>query len=531
MPLQDYLQISASRIPDKVAVTCNKEAVSYRELDELSNELARRLLELGVTKGDRVGLYQTKSIDAVVSIFGVLKAGCGYVPLDVDSPVERTSYIIQNCILRALITDGRNAAKLNKHSRMLSAIPETGRLCLSLKNELPPNVGASFTPIVFDHSDDRCRGQSPKHESAEGDLAYILYTSGSTGNPKGVMLSHGNAEVFVDWAVDHLSLNEQDVFSSHAPFHFDLSVFDIFASIKSGGTLCLLPPGLAYFADAIRKIIADNGITIWYSVPSALIRLLSNTEGLKEDLACIRKLIYAGEVFNYPLLTKLRHHLTECDIINWYGPTETNVITTYRLDKNNTEDPTANLPIGTPCPYADICVVDDYDAPVNAGATGELIVKGASLMMGYWDDPEKTSRSIRTLREDDSGEPYYFTGDLVCRDDKGLLYYVNRRDHMVKTRGFRVELGEIETALHADETVTKAAVVPIPDNHITHRLYAFVELSSAADGPIRDIINNLGTRVPAYMVPEQVFAMDRLPLTSTGKIDRRALMSMVPKRT
>lgn len=523
MLLQKYLEESAAKWGHKIAVKFKNEYIEYCRLDAFANQIANSLLSLGVQRGDTVGIYLSKSIEALAAIFGVLKAGAVYVPLDSDSPVERTSYIISNCKIKTIVVDDIRLQKLGKNK---ADFPQNWSV-LNVSSERTIVCEEPFTWQVLNRKEIEKQPESiPEIESqSENDLAYILYTSGSTGQPKGVMLTHLNGTSYVEWAASCLGLGSDDVFSSHAPFHFDLSIFDVFVSLKVGGTLCLIPPGISYFPDAVLSFICNNKITVWYSVPSALIQLLSLNDDLKSKLSSIRTLIYAGEVFPYPYLNKFGKMLTDTVIYNFYGPTETNVITCYKFIINGNEELTENVPIGKPCEYANILIVDKDGQPVTQGTVGELIANGQSLMKGYWGDQQKTDKAIRRVSVEGREELFYFTGDMVVQREDGNIVYVNRRDNMVKTRGFRVELGEIESVLYKHPAVYKAAVVAIPDPKISHRLISFIALQKEATLSHDDLDKHCSRLLPAYMMPEKVVFLPELPLTANGKIDREKLKS------
>jgi acyl-coenzyme A synthetase/AMP-(fatty) acid ligase len=226
-------------------------------------------------------------------------------------------------------------------------------------------------------------------------------------------------------------------------------------------------------------------------------------------------------------LNQLRQSLTGACIYNFYGPTETNVITAYRIDLLPEESLQENAPIGKACPYAQIAIVDERQEPAPPGEVGELIVNGASLMQGYWDDPEKTGQVIRKVTVNGRDDWYYFTGDLVVKRDDGNLIYINRRDNMVKVRGFRVELGEVETALYKHSSIHKAAVIAVPDEKVSHRLIAFAALENETTLTVDEIEKHCARFLPAYMIPEKFIFLANLPLSSNGKIDREALKRSV----
>ncbi|HEY0945241.1 MAG TPA: amino acid adenylation domain-containing protein [Opitutaceae bacterium] len=516
MLLQQCLTESANVWPERAAVRMRETVLTYAQLDARSNRIARALRTAGVKARDRVGIYLSKSPAAVAAIFGALKAGAAYVPLDVDSPGERTAYVVGNGELAAVITDARHGPKLAG-----LGVP----VLLSVDGTIAADAatGAKFS----DEWVSAQPGEPLESDTVEDDLAYILYTSGSTGRPKGVMLSHRNAMVFIDWSLRYLEIGDGERFASHAPFHFDLSIFDLYVALKTGGTLCLVPPGFSYFPDALARFVADHAITVWYSVPSAIIQILSHPHGLVPQLRSIRTLIYAGEVFPYKYLNDLRRALPETRLYNFYGPTETNVITAHRLAGLSHGELTADVPIGAACDYAHIEVVDTLGRRVLPGREGELVVKGGSLMQGYWRDPERTRAAIRPLTLDGETEDFYFTGDIVTCGCDGEFVYRGRRDNMVKTRGFRVELGEIETVVAQHAAVQQCAVLAIPDERISHRLHAVVSFRPGAEAGIDALLEHCGRFLPGYMLPEGITVVEAMPLTSTGKTDRTSLSQLI----
>ncbi|MGL4200624.1 MAG: AMP-binding protein, partial [Enterobacter roggenkampii] len=376
MLLHHYLERNARRLPAKTAVCFKHQNLSYYELNGYANHIADCLTAEYHPSGHNIGLFLSKSIDAVASLYAVLKSGAAYVPLDVDAPWERTGYIMDDCRLRTIITEATQLLRLIKNCRMLPS--SLNILCLGglEQPDFLSGLPAGWQVLMCENQWFDVSAEFNSPEKTEDSLAYILYTSGSTGKPKGVMLSHRNGSTFAQWACQYVGLSAEDVFASHAPFYFDLSVFDIFASCYVGGTLCLLPPGMAWFGDAIADFIQDNAISIWYSVPSALLSLPAVLGDLRARLSSLRAVIYAGEAFDFHRLNQLRASLTRCDIYNFYGPTETNVITAYRLSHEHQEVLTENLPVGLPCPYAQIRVVGADLQPVGPGEEGELIVNG-----------------------------------------------------------------------------------------------------------------------------------------------------------
>jgi amino acid adenylation domain-containing protein len=512
--LHHLLERSAVRNPARVAVVDGERRLTYGELDEQSWRLAHLLVDVGVKRGDRIGIYLDKSLEAVVAIYGVLKAGAAYVPFDPRAPVARLAYMARDCGLSVLLS---GVDKAESWGGLLSqgAPLET---VLALNGEAPELAGTRI--LTASALTDR-PGDPLSVRAIDQDLAYVLYTSGSTGEPKGVTISHRSALVFLEWAVDLLSVGSRDRLSSHAPFHFDLSVFDLFGAAHAGASVAIVPPETAMFPVGIGRFINDHQITVWYSVPSIL-TMLAVRGGLEEGVfPMLRTIVFAGEVFPTKFLRRLMKLLPHVEFYNWYGPTETNVCTSYRvplLPEEQDED----IPIGSAIANTDTFVVTDEGRRATRGEVGELYVRGATVMQGYWGDPQRTAR---VLVEDPFGgefpDPVYRTGDLVREDEVGNYRFRGRRDAQIKSRGYRIELGEIETALNAHPGVVESAVTAVPDELVTNRIKAFAVVRGLIGKA--ELVRWCADRIPRYMIPEVFEFVDELPRTSTGKIDRQAL--------
>jgi acyl-coenzyme A synthetase/AMP-(fatty) acid ligase len=335
------------------------------------------------------------------------------------------------------------------------------------------------------------------------------------------MLSHLNALAFTDWAADEFEVTAEDRLSSHAPLHFDLSVFDLFAAAKAGATLVLVPGQLSLFPSELARWIRDAGITVWYSVPSILTLLVLRGKLGETGLPGLRTILFAGEVFPTKYLHVLMQLLPHVRFANLFGPTETNVNTWYEVPRWE-GDPPPSIPIGKPVRDVEIFAVKEDGAIGADGEIGEMYVRGPTVMQGYWGDDERTAATLfRDWGPGSSPYPTYKTGDLAYVDEHGDWVFLGRRDSQIKSRGYRIELGDIEAALHEHPSVVECAVVPIPDEVVTNRIKAFV----VARGEVGDdeLVNFVCERLPRYMAPELFEFRDELPRSSTGKVDRRAL--------
>jgi amino acid adenylation domain-containing protein len=509
--LQQLLTGSANTRADHAAVWARGRTLSYRELDQRSNQLAHLLRQRGLKKGDRIGIFFPKAVESLVAMFGALKAGVVYVPLDPNQPAERISYIIGNCGIRALITVEDRYKLLDP-----AAIPSVEFALLTHERSESSRADA----VPWSALDAFPASYSPELQATTTDLAYILYTSGSTGRPKGVMLSHQNALTFVEWCAETFDIRQDDHVSNHAPLHFDLSVFDVYNSIKAGATVYMVPDDVTVFPASLTNWIEKQGITVWYSVPSALVYLVLHGRISAERLKALRIILFAGEVFPQKYLKQLAEILPDVELYNLYGPTETNVCTYYKVDRAILPG-MDKLPIGRACANTEVFAVDEQDRIVGVGEVGELFVRGPSVTPGYWGDPEKTAKMCVPNRfQKNFDEKMYRTGDLVQPDEKGDYYFLGRRDNQIKSRGYRIELGEIEAALLSHSGVCEAAVIAVPDEEIGNRIKAFVAPHQGVSLAAVDLQQHCATQVPKYMIPEAIELWDVLPKTSTGKIDR-----------
>jgi amino acid adenylation domain-containing protein len=372
------------------------------------------------------------------------------------------------------------------------------------------------------------KAESPALGGSDQDLAYILCTSGSTGKPKGVMLSHVNALAFVNWGYDTFQLTAEDRLSNHAPFIFDLSVFDIYCGIKAGATISLIPEGTATIPSHLSKLIEDHRITVWYSVPSVLTLLLLHGALAERDLRQLRLVLYAGEVFPVKFLRALMEALPGPRYFNLYGPTETNVITYYEI-KPPIPAETKSIPIGKACENTSLIAVDENGERVTTpGREGLLYAWGSTVTRGYFGRPAETAKAfIANPFVEGREEKVYATGDWVTLDENGNYIFIGRKDHQIKTRGYRVELGDVEAVLYANPAIREAVAIPIPDDLLGNTIKAVVVPAEPGALTEQDVKRHVASSLPRYMVPETVEFRTALPRTATDKVDRPRLVAEI----
>jgi amino acid adenylation domain-containing protein len=513
--VSDYLEESAARHPDRPAVVdASGHQVTYAELNRQADGLAAFLNARGVAGGDRVGVVLPKGIPAVVSLFGIMKAGAAYVPVDFTAPVERSGRILSDCETRALIVDSRVLRVIppgRQRDTPLSAIVVVGDLATSV------NLDEQLTPF-----EQAVHGGAMPSRAGQDvtDLAYILYTSGSTGMPKGVMITHRNVRSFVDWCTIVFNPTPDDRFSSHAPFHFDPSVFDLYVAMKHGASVHLIGENLGKKPEETARFIAERRLTVWCSTASALALLVQFGNLEAHDASSLRLVLSGGEVFPVKHLRKLRERWSTATCYNVYGPTETCVFCTLsRIPRFIPEDRVAPYPIGFPGAHCQALVLDAEGRDMGPGQEGLLHISGSPVFAGYWNRPAETSAAFLER----GAVRWYNTGDVVRVDPVEGFIYVGRHDGMVKRRGFRIELGEIERALYLHPQVREAAAVSVSDGDASAKIVAFLVCHDSGRPSIVELKQFCAEKLPVYMSPDRFVFQDRLPRTSTDKVDYKTL--------
>jgi len=496
--LQDLVSRQAARRPEATAIVYGAKRLSYGQLDAASSRLARALVEAGCRKGDRVCFLYPKKPAAMVWMLGILKAGAMHVPLDLASPPERLRRIVNSCEPRFILAAGPAA----KHAE---ALQDLSRIAW-MEESVPAGLRAAFTlqDVARESSEPiacATRAQDPAH---------ILFTSGSTGIPKGVVITHANVMVFVTWALAHFGLNETDRVSGHTPLHFDLSTYDIFGAYAAGAELHVVPLETALLPHRLAEWIRVSRLTQWFSVPSVLNYMAKVDAVRQDDFPDLRRVMWCGEVLPTPVLIHWMKRLPHARFTNLYGPTETTIASSYYDMPKCPDSPTETIPIGKACEGEEILLIND-----------EIHIAGAGLSPGYWRDPEKTAAAFLP-HPTRAGERIYRTGDLGRMRADGLVELIGRADTQIKSRGYRIELGEIEAALAFLRALRESAVVAIPSEGFEQWQIccAYVPMDKAQPAEVK---NELAKLIPGYMIPTRWSEYRALPRNANGKVDRPRL--------
>ena len=519
--LHQLLSESTARYPDKDALSFKDEKMTYGELERESNKLASGLSEMGLKRGERAGIYMNRCIASIVGVFGIMKAGGTYVPIDPLCPQARLSYIMNKCGIKYLLTTQEKLTNIEQVFPANSPLEN-----ILVMNGQDSGSGSLGSAKLFSWLDFRetASEDAPRMNMVDSELAYILFTSGSTGNPKGVMLSHLNSLTFVNSVHDFFQIRMNDRFSNICPLHFDMSVFDLFVAFKAGATVVIIPETTTIFPVKLAEVIAKDRISVWNSVPSALSLLASYKNLDSHDLSSLRLILFAGEQFPLKYLRRLQEAVPGAKFCNMYGQTEANSSTYYWVEQLP-PDAKASLPIGRSLPNFEVFSLDEDGKRVTEpGQEGELYVRASTVALGYWGEVEKTEKAfVKNPLRPDLNERVYKTGDLVSLDSQGNYVFLGRKDHMIKSRGYRIEIGEIETVLNNHPEIGNAVVIPIPDELIGNRISVIIVLSTPGKMKKEDILQYCSQHLPKYMIPESVEFRDSLPTTSSGKVDRKKL--------
>ncbi|MEW6382143.1 MAG: AMP-binding protein [bacterium] len=505
MLLHNFLTESAQKYPDKVAVIFRGHRITYGELDRQANRLAWVLIALGVERGDRVAVFLDNSLESVVALFGILKTGAAFVMVSAAAKAGKVELILNHCGARVLISHS------GKHDVLDSlAVPGLLKIIIgeSATRQNPQDI--SWAEVMA-ASADHC----PTRQNIDLDLAALIYTSGSTGDPKGVTLTHLNMVSAATSIISYLKNTPDDIIMNVLPLSFDYGLYQVLMAIKFGGTV-ILEKSFLYPYAVIDKMIREK-VTGFPLVPTIAAMILQ-LESLKNyEFNSLRYITNTGAALSENHIRKLRSIFPQAAIYSMYGLTECKRVS-YLPPEELDRRPHS---VGKPMPNVETFIVDEQGRKVGPGVVGELVVRGSNVMRGYWCDPEETARVLKAGRY--PGETVLYTGDFFRMDEEGYLFFVGRKDDLIKTRGERVAPREVENVLHQIEGVVEAAVIGVPDELLGQAVKAFILSREGKILEEKEIIAHCAARLEFFMVPKYIEFLEEFPRTSTGKIDRKAL--------
>lgn len=490
----DYLETSTERLPDKPIFSDENNSVSYSAFTRLS-KAAGSLISSYVDAGQAVAIYMPKSISSLISCMGVVYGGCFYCMIDYEMPESRITRILDTLTPKAVIYEGK-------------ALPD----CFSsidIKINSERFSGFAINETELSHR---------RAAATDTDPVYVLFTSGSTGSPKGVVINHRNIISYTKWVEDAFKINSQTVFGNQTPFYFSMSVLDIYTTIRCGAEMCIIPKKLFAFPLKLIEYINEHKINTIYWVPSALC-IVANLKTFDYITPPKLKLImFAGEVMPTKQLNYWIKSLPDSEFANLYGPTETTDICAYwRAGRNLRDD--EPVPIGNACENCGLIIIDSDGNPADEG---ELYVRGSIVAAGYYNNPETTAKAfVQNPLNKRYPETVYKTGDLVRKNEYGELVFVSRCDFQIKHMGYRIELGEIETAANSLDAVTYGVCLYNPDTDKIILVY------TGRKSEPSELRRALSQKLPAYMLPSEYVFMRRLPHNQNGKVDRKELLSAI----
>ena len=517
--LQHYLDQSHSQYSENVAVTFPGMEMDYEGLRRFSNQVAHLFLSEKLLRHNRVAIYLKRSPKVIGAMLGVLKADGIYVVIDAHTPSDRLQRILNDCLPQFIICDGSTLATFQNLPD-----PFIKDIIPIVFDVMPEQIGSLPTNYLFENAINAQPDFQPDYKNIDTDVAQIIYTSGSTGAPKGVMISHLNIISYINWAVDVFSIDQNDVILSTAPFHFDMSTFDIYSPLKAGGKLCIAPENYLLFPKKLINFLNHEKATLWKGI-SSLLMYLARTCSLKDiELPSLRKIIFAGEVLPTKYLIQWMGNYRDIEFYNGYGPTEATGMSTLYHVKNIPASPHENIPIGKPSDNVEILLLDENERITKTGKVGELCIRGSGVSRGYWKDHKKTSKVFVAYPTcSDFSDTIYRTGDLALLRDDGNYEYIGRKDQQIKWMGYRIEIGEIENALIALPQIMEAVVIYTdslsPDSD--KELVAFVNIADNFE--VNSLKSILRQRLPHYMLPQRIIEVKSIPRTDRGKINRQRL--------
>lgn len=497
MIIPEFLIKTAEKYADKIAFSDENTEWRYTDVFHAAKSIASAIIEKHFFKMP-IAVMMKKSSDEIVAFCGISFSGNFYTVLDEKMPQERLIKIVDKFMPAVIIAD---------------------ESCYDKAMEIAGEADVCLFSEMIKICEDEKSVDSVLEKIIDTDLLYVLFTSGSTGEPKGVTISHKSVDDYISWAINTFSFDESSVFGNQAPFYFDNSVLDIYTTLRCGATLYVIPHKCFVFPVTLLKYIEEKRINSVFWVPTVLSRVANLNILGKNDISCLNKILFAGEVMPTRDLNVWRKVLPQALYANLYGPTEITVDCTYYIVDREFEDDEP-LPIGIPCKNTDVYLLDDKLQPVEPGKIGEIVVRGSSLSFGYYNDKNKTNEVfIQNPLNEKYIEYVYKTGDLGHFNEKNEIIFDGRKDLQIKHGGHRIELGEIETAVSSIKGIQFNACVHDDEKD---KLVLYVQ----GDIEEQEIIEILGQKVPNYMLPSVVKKLSEMPMTNNGKIDRIKLKDL-----
>jgi len=510
MLVNDFLENNAERFPNKVALVCDGKRLTYAQIEERANQVANGLLDMGVQRGDRVAIWLPNSVETVVAIFAVLKAGATFAVINATTKYDKLAYVLNNCTASALFAPKRRDAQVVD---LLEDVPSL-RFAILCGKRAGDDQFTSLPIYQFHHLFEAHPPTRPPCPTIDVDLACLIYTSGSTGDPKGVMSTHANMAFAASSIIQYLENTPDDVIINVLPLSFDYGLYQLLMAFKFGGTL-VLERSFAYPA-AVLKRIEQEQVTGLPGVPT-LFALLLQLDLSRFDLSSLRFLTNTAAALPVEHIQQLRDAFTWARLYSMYGLTETKR-TLYLPPEELDRRPGS---VGIAIPGTEVWIEDEDGERLGSREIGELVVRGSHVMQGYWNDPEETAKRFRPGRY--PAERLVYTGDLFTMDEEGFLYFVSRKDDIIKSRGEKVAPKEVEGVLYQLPGVVEAAVIGVPDEILGQAIKAFIVCGDGYSLAERDILRHCIQHLEDFMVPKYVEFRDSLPKTSSGKIQASAL--------
>jgi long-chain acyl-CoA synthetase len=508
--VNDLLQSSAKRFPDKVALVCDGYRLTYAQIEEQANRVANGLLNLGIQRGERVAVWLPNSVESVVAIFAILKAGATFTVVNPTTKPNKLAYVLQNCTASGLFAPGRCSEQV---AHLFSAVPSLRFAILCGKGAAqaaPSHSNTAAFPNLLETSSPSC----PPRFTIDVDLACLIYTSGSTGEPKGVMSTHANMAFAASSIIQYLENVPEDIVINVLPLSFDYGLYQLLMVFKFGGTL-VLERSFAYPAAVLQRIEQEQ-VTGLPGVPT-LFAMLLQMDLSKFDLSSLRYLTNTAAALPVEHIRRLQEAFPWTRLYSMYGLTECK--RTLYLPPEELERRPGS--VGIPIPGTEVWIEDENGKHLEPGEIGELVVRGSHVMQGYWNAPEETAKRYRPGRY--PAERLLYTGDLFKMDEQGFLYFVARKDDIIKSRGEKVAPKEVESVLYRLPGVVEAAVVGVPDDLLGQAIKAFVVCGDGHQITEQAVLRHCAQHLEDFMMPRYVEFRTSLPKTASGKIHKSAL--------